>query len=126
MTQETETKFEKKKKTKKEKKKKRERSEEKARFGGIASLSFIISLCDKFWEIICNALVNGFWGRICSLHKKLENNFEHGFLREFMFSDRRFKKLFRKIRRFFSHNIDNCFIVKQGQRTASFFISAPL
>lgn len=125
MTRETENDLDTK-KNKKEKKPKKERDTSKKHIGGIASLSFIISLFDKLWEIICGALVNGFWGRICSFHSKLENNFAHGFLQEFMFSDKRFKKIFRKIRRFLSYNIDNCFIVKQGNRVSSFFVSAPL
>ena len=126
MTQDTEPKIEKKNKVKKVKKQKAERLDKKVRGGGIASLSFIISLFDRLCEIICDALVNGFWGRICSFHTKLEHGFEHGFLREFIFSDKRFKKLFRKIRKFLSSNIENCFLVKIGQHAINFFVSAPL
>ena len=126
MTQDTEPKIEKNNKVKKAKKQKTEHPDKTSRGGGIASLSFIISLFDRLWEIICNALVNGFWGRICSFHTKLEVGFEHGFIKEFIFGDRRFKKLFRKIRKFLSSNIENCFLVKQGKKSANFFISSPL
>ncbi len=122
MTQENESNL----KTSSVKKEKKPKKERRTDSRGIASLSFIISLFDRLWEIICCALVNGFWGRVCSGHLKAENNFEHGFLREFMFSDKRFKKFFRRIRKFLSSNIENCFLLRQGRKIIYFFISAPL
>lgn len=93
---------------------------------GIASFSLLISIFDKLSEIFCNALSNGFWGRICSGYTSLQSSFEHGFLKNFLFSDRRAKKIFRKIRRFLSSHIENCFIAIGGQRAIRFFCSAPL
>ncbi len=93
---------------------------------GIASFSLLISIFDKLCEIFCNALINGFWGRICSGYTKLQHSFEHGFLKEFLFKDRRAKKIFRKTRKFLSGHIEDCFISTRGQRIIKFFSSAPL
>ena len=93
---------------------------------GIASVSFLIALFDRLGEIIYNAFVGGFFGKIFSSHKKLQASFENGFLKEFIFGDRRFKKIFRKLRKFLSSNIETCFIVTRGQRMIHFFSSAPL
>lgn len=93
---------------------------------GIASFSFLISIFDKLSEIFCDALSNGFWGRICSGYTNLQDSFEHGFLKNFLFSDRRAKKIFRRIRKFLSSHIENCFIATGGKRMISFFSSAPL
>ena len=93
---------------------------------GIASVSFLIALFDRLGEIIYNALVGGFFGKIFSSYKKLQTSFDGSFLREFVFGDRRFKKFFRRLRKFLSSNIENCFIVTRGQRLIHFFSSAPL
>ena len=93
---------------------------------GIASVSFLIALFDRLGEIIYNAFVGGFFGRIFSSYKKLQSSFEGSFLKEFIFGDRRFKKFFRRLRKFLSSNIENCFIVTRGQRMIHFFSSAPL
>ena len=61
---------------------------------GIASVSFLIALFDRLGEIIYNALVGGFFGKIFSSYKKLQTSFDGSFLREFVFGDRRFKKFF--------------------------------
>lgn len=94
--------------------------------GGIASLSFLIALFDRICNIICDAIVKGFFGRLCSGYKKCQQSFENGFLREFLFSDRKFKKFFRRVRKFLSRNLETCFIVTRGQRAIKFFASAPL
>ena len=93
---------------------------------GIASVSFLIALFDRLGEIIYNAFVGGFFGRIFSSYKKLQSSFEGSFLKEFIFGDRRFKKFFRRLRKFLSSNIEDCFIVTRGQRMIHFFSSAPL
>ena len=93
---------------------------------GIASVSFLIALFDRLGEIIYNAFVGGFFGRIFSSYKKLQSSFEGSFLKEFIFGDRRFKKFFRSLRKFLSSNIEDCFIVTRGQRMIHFFSSAPL
>ena len=108
MTQETNTTLNEEKSVKSEKKKKKKASfKERKSVGGIAAVSLLIALFDKLSEIICRALVNGFWGSICSAYAKMERAFEHGFLREFIFSDRRFKKIFRRFRHFLSGHIEN-------------------
>ena len=128
MTQENEAKV-KKKKTKKVKSQKYDAEagvNDKKRLKGIASFSLIIALFDRLWEIICNALVNGFWGNVCSSYTKLQNSYENGFIREFIFRDRRIKRLFRKFRKFLSSQIENCFLVTYGRKTLGFFTSIPL
>jgi O-antigen ligase len=102
-------------------------SKDKAAYSkGIASVSFLIAVFDKFWDIFCKCLVKGFFGTICSGYTKLQLSFENGFLREFIFKDRRLKKIFRKCRKFLSQNIETCFIVTKGQRMIKYFASAPL
>jgi O-antigen ligase len=93
---------------------------------GIASLSFLIALFDKICVAFCNALVNGFWGRICSSHSSLKHSFQNGFLKEFIFKDKKAKKISRKIRKFFSNHIENCFISSIGRKIIRFFATAPL
>lgn len=98
----------------------------KKRAGGIASFSFLIALFDKICDVFCDAVVNGFWGRICSGYSKLQASFQSGFLKEFIFKDRKVKKIFRRIRKFLSNHIENCFIVTRGQKAIRFFSTAPL
>lgn len=93
---------------------------------GIASVSFIIALFDRLWELVYNALVNGFFGRVLSSYGKNKRSFENSFLRELVFGDRKFRKIFRKMRKFLSSNIDTCFIVTRGQRIIRFFCASPV
>ncbi len=111
----------------KEASKHEKRPKSRKRLGsGIASFSLIIFLFDKLSDIFCNALVNGFWGRICSGYTKLQNSFKNGFLKEFLFKDRKIKKLFRHIRKFLSGDLESCFIVTRGRKIIRFFSAAPL
>lgn len=98
----------------------------KSSLSGIASISFIIALFDSFSEFVYNALVNGLFGKLLSGYKKAGRAFENSFLRELIFGDRRFRKLFRKLRKFLSSNIETCFIVTRGQRFIRFFCSTPV
>lgn len=98
----------------------------KSSLSGIASVSFIIALFDRLWEIVYNALVNGFFGRVFSGYKKNDRSFENSFLRELVFGDRRFKKIFRRTRKFLSSNIETCFVVTRGQRMIRYLCSAPV
>ena len=95
-------------------------------YTGIASISLLISLWDGFWNIFCNSLVKGFFGRIFSSYSKLQSSYSNGFIKEFLFKDRRLKKIFRKIRKFLSSNIETCFPVTIGNRMIKYFASAPL
>lgn len=108
-----------------EKSKKREEAK-KHLPAGIASLSFLIAFFDRLCNIICDAVVKGFFGRICSSYKRAQRSFEHGFLREFIFRDPKFGIFFRRLRKSISRNIETCFIVTRGQRVINFFASAPL
>ena len=74
----------------------------KSSLTGLASMSLLIALFDRLGEIICKALVGGIFGKIFSSYKNLQNSFENGFLKEFVFGDKRFKKFFRKLRKFLS------------------------
>ena len=122
--------------TKKAKKTKKERAPKppqapkepnvKKSYTGIASISLLISLWDGFWNLFCNALVKGFFGRIFSSYSKLQNSYSNGFIKEFLFKDRRFKKIFRKFRKFLSSNIETCFPVAKGNKMIRYFASAPL
>ena len=98
----------------------------KTSFTGLASMSLLIALFDRLGEIIYKALVGGLFGKIFSSYKNLQNSFDNGFLKEFVFGDKRFKKFFRKLRKFLSSNIENCFIVTRGQRLIKFLASSPL
>jgi putative inorganic carbon (HCO3(-)) transporter len=98
----------------------------KRSYTGIASISLLISLWDGFWNLFCNALVKGFFGRIFSSYSKLQNSYSNGFIKEFLFKDRRLKKIFRKFRKFLSSNIETCFPVAKGNKMIRYFASAPL
>lgn len=108
------------------KKLRKKRRKLKASLKGIAAVSFFIALFDRLCEILYGAIVNGFFGRIFSGYKNLQRSADKGFLKEFVFGDRRFKKVFRRFRKFLSSNIETCFIVTRGQRMIRFFSSAPL
>ena len=99
---------------------------EKKAYAGIASVSLIITLLDSFWNIFCNSLVKGFFGRIFSSYSKLQHSFSNGFIKEFLFKDRRLKKIFRKFRKFLSSNIESCIPVTLGNKLIKYFASAPL
>ena len=103
----------------------KEKKEKKA-YAGIASISLLISLWDGFWNIFCNSLTKGFFGRIFSSYSKLQRSYSGGFIKEFLFKDRRLKKIFRKFRKFLSSNIETCFPVTRGNKMIKYFASAPL
>ena len=126
MTKEEKIKEKAEKKAQKVEKKLEKKSKLRTSLTGLASVSFLIALFDRLSEIFYNALTGGLFGKIFSSYKKLQRSFDNGFLKEFVFGDRRFKKLFRKLRKFLSSNIETCFIVTRGQRLIRFFSSAPL
>jgi O-antigen ligase len=126
LTKEEKVKEKAEKKAQKVEKKIEKKSKLRTSLTGLASVSFLIALFDRLSEIFYNALTGGFFGKIFSSYKKLQRSFDNGFLKEFVFGDRRFKKLFRKLRKFLSSNIETCFIVTRGQRLIRFFSSAPL
>ena len=70
MTQENTTKITDEKSAKKQAKK--ADAQKRKNVGGIAAISLLIALFDKLSEIICRALINGFWGSICSAYAKMD------------------------------------------------------
>ena len=94
---------------------------DKRSYTGIASISLLISLWDGFWNIFCNSLVKGFFGRMFSSYSKLQNSYSSGFIKEFLFKDRRLKKIFRKFRKFLSRNIETCFPVTKGNKMIKYW-----
>ena len=70
------------------------------RLGGIAAFSLLISLFDRLGEIIYDAFINGFFGRIFTSHKKLRNKLSNGFFVTYVIKNSKIRKFFREIRRF--------------------------
>lgn len=99
---------------------------EKKSYAGIASISLLISLWDGFWNFFCNSLVKGFFGRLFSSYSKLQSSYSNGFIKEFIFKDKRLKKIFRKFRKFLSSNIEACIPVTLGSKMIKYFACAPL
>lgn len=93
---------------------------------GLASVSFIISLLDRFGEWIYNSLVRGFFGRIFTAYSKIQARFEKSLCGKGLFGKHKIRKLFRKIRQIVAGFVDSCFFVTKWQRGVNYFCSAPL
>lgn len=93
---------------------------------GIAAVSFLISLLDRLGVVICNALANGFFGKIFTSHSALEQKFHNGIFGRLLFGGHSIRRIFRRIRKFFANIIDNCFFLSYWKKSIAYFCSIPL
>lgn len=96
------------------------------RLGGIAAFSLLISLFDRLGEIIYDAFINGFFGRIFTSHKKLRNKLSNGFFVTYVIRNSKIRKFFREIRRFLARNLESCVTVSLTNKIIDKLCSLPL
>ena len=96
------------------------------RLGGIAAFSLLISLFDRLGEIIYDAFINGFFGRIFTSHTKLRNKFSNGFFSVYVLNNDKIKNFFRKIHRFWARNLESCLTVSLVDKAVAKCCSFPL
>lgn len=104
----------------------KDKKEKKKRVGGIAALSLLISLFDKLGEIIYNAVINGFFGRIFTSYTKLSEKLSHGFFSRIFTRNGKTKKFFRRIRKFLARNLDSSFSMSFATSGIKKLCSLPL
>ena len=95
-------------------------------FSGIAAFSILISLFDKLGEIIYNALVTGFFGRIFTAYSALRKKISNGFFGTYVVRNSKIKRFFRKIREFLARNIEPCLTLSLANKAIDKFCSFPL
>ena len=83
--------------------------ERKKSIRGIAAFSLLISLLDRLGDIIYDAIINGFFGKIFTSYTKLRERALNGFLGHIFAKNGKFKRFFRRIRKFLAENIDSSF-----------------
>ena len=98
----------------------------KQRLGGIASFSLLITLFDRFGEIICDALVNGFIGKIFTSYTSLRDRISDRFFATYVLRNRKIKKFFRAIRRFLARNLESSITISFVNKAIDKFCSFPL
>lgn len=96
------------------------------RLGGIAAFSLLIALFDRLGEIIYDAFINGFFGRIFTSYKKLRNKLSNGFFVTYVIKNSKIRKFFREIRRFLARNLESCVTVSLTNKAINKFCSLPL
>lgn len=98
----------------------------KQRLGGIAAFSLLIALFDRFGEIIYNALVNGFIGKIFTSYTSLRNRISDRFFATYVLRNKKIKKFFRAIRRFLARNLESSITISFVNKAIDKFCSCPL
>lgn len=98
----------------------------KQRLGGIAAFSLLIALFDRFGEIIYNALVNGFIGKIFTSYTSLRNRISDRFFATYVLRNKKIKKFFRAIRRFLARNLESSITISFVNKAIDKFCSFPL
>lgn len=105
-----------------EEKKKRLRN----KASGIASVSFLIYLLDRLGDLIYDAFINGFFGKIFTAYTKLQRHFTSSLSGKVLFKKHRVRKLFRGVRRFLADTIDTSIFVNKVKKILDYFCCAPL
>lgn len=106
--------------------KKATKKEKSNRLSGIAAFSLLIALFDRLGEIIYDAFLNGFFGRIFTSYNSLRKKLSNGFFGTYVLGNGRIKRFFRKIRAFLARNIESCVTVSLTTRVIDKLCSFPL
>ena len=93
---------------------------------GIASISFLIAVFDFLGELIYNALVNGFFGKIFSSYSYLETKFKESLVGKVLFGNHIVRKFSKRVRGFLARNIETGFFVNNYKRLIKYFCSLSL
>ena len=100
--------------------------ERKKAIRGIAAFSLLISLFDRLGDIIYNAVINGFFGRIFTSYTKFRERIANGFLGHIFAKNGKFKRFFRNIRKFLAKNLDSSFSMSFASSAINKLCSLPL
>ncbi len=93
---------------------------------GIASVSFLISLLDRFGFFLRNAIIFGFFGRIFTSYSRFQSKFEKSISGKTLFGNHKVRRFFRKVRKFLSTVIDSSYFTQKSKRTVNYLCSIPL
>lgn len=96
------------------------------RIGGIAAFSLLIALFDRFGDIVYNALINGFIGKIFTSYTALRNHVSNGFFATYVLRNSKIKRFFRRIRGFFARNLESSISLLLANKIIDKFCSLPL
>ena len=96
------------------------------RLSGIAAFSLLISLFDRLGEIIYDAFINGFFGRMFTSHTKVRNKLSNGFFGTYVINNDKIKRFFRKIHKFLARNLESSITVSVTTNLTNKCCSLPL
>lgn len=102
------------------------KKEKNNRLSGIAAFSLLIALFDRLGEIIYDAFVNGFFGRIFTSYTSLRKKLSNGFFGTYIFSNGKIKRFFRRIRAFLARSIESCVTISLTTKIIDKLCSFPL
>ncbi len=111
---------------KKFKKERKISKENTKKYSGLASLSFLICALDKLGNIIYNALIGGFFGKIFTGYSSLQSKFSRGFCGYLLFGNHSVRRFFKKLRKYIATDIESGFFVTKGRKVIKYFCSVPL
>lgn len=100
--------------------------EKNKRLRGIAAFSLLISLFDHLGDLIREALIEGFFGRICTSYTALRKKLSNGFFSTYIIKNGKIRRFFRKIREFFARNLESCVTVSLTTTAIERLCSFPL
>ena len=96
------------------------------RLSGIAAFSLLIALFDRLGEIIYNAFINGFFGRILTSYTALRKKLSDGFFGTYVIRNGKIKRFFRRIRGFLARNLESCVTLSLTTKAINGLCSFPL
>ena len=100
--------------------------EKHKRLRGIAAFSLLISLFDHLGDLIREALIEGFFGRICTAYTALRKKLSSGFFSTYIIKNGKIRRFFRRIRGFFARNLESCVAVSLTTAAIDRLCSFPL
>ena len=105
---------------------KNSKKDRKKHSGGIAAYSLLITLFDKLGDIIYNAFIEGFWGKIFTSYSKVREKLSNGFFGIYIFNNGKIKRFFRRMRMFFAGNLESCVTLSLITKAINKICSLPL
>lgn len=93
---------------------------------GIASVSVIIFLLDKFSDWVYNSLIEGFFGRIFTAYSVQERAFENGFVKNYFKDSYISRRYFRRLRCAISKGFENSLFLGKLRDWVSNFKRIPI
>ena len=104
----------------------KDKKQKKKRPTGIAAFSLLITLFDRLGEIIYEAILNSFCGKIFTSYTSLRKKLSTGICATLALKSGRIKRMFRKIRRFLAGRLDSCISISLANKFIHKSCSFPL